>query len=709
MAIDPKAASSNSNTANRLISETSPYLLQHANNPVDWYPWGEEAFQAASREDRPVFLSVGYSTCHWCHVMARESFQDPEVAELLNRTFICIKVDREERPDIDQIYMKAAQAMTGRGGWPLSIIMTADKKPFFAATYIPKRGSFGQAGMMEIIPRIGELWQESREELLRSADQILDYLKQNRFRPSLRDEAVDESLLKKGYDALASVYDPQNGGFGGAPKFPAAHNLLFLLRYWKKNMDAFALQMVEDTLQAMRMGGIFDHLGGGFHRYSTDAGWRVPHFEKMLYDQAMMAMAYAEAYQATAKEEYARTVQEILEYVLRDMTSSQGAFFSAEDADSEGEEGAYYLWRADELKEVLEEEEFRLLIRLFDIHESGNFEAGRNILIARSTFKDAASVIGISESELYHRWGVVRERLLAARGKRVRPSKDDKILTDWNGLMIAALARAAQALRRPEYADAAARGADFILNEMKTESGRLLHSYRQGALISGCLDDYAFLVWGLIDLYEAQFDVKYLRAAVDLNRTMIEHFWDKDEAGLFFSPDDASDLPLREKAFHDGAIPSGNSVAMLNLLRLSHLTGETQWGEMAWELARSSAGLLATQPAGYAMLLSSLDYGLGPSMQIALVGRSEDAAIIEMLSAIRERFLPHKSVLLVQGEETKELAEFARDLGKIAGKSAAYVCTGESCSPAVASPVELIRLLDGPNAIMDNGKSSKDP
>ena len=700
MAKDPnqsKSPSALSGPANRLIDEKSPYLLQHAHNPVDWYPWSEEAFQAAAREDRPVFLSVGYSTCHWCHVMARESFQDPEVADLLNRTFICIKVDREERPDIDQIYMKAALAMTGRGGWPLSIIMTADKKPFFAATYIPKRGSFGQAGMMEIIPRIGELWRENRDELLRSADQILDHLKQAAVVPSPEDEALDESLLKRGYDALASIYDPQNGGFGGAPKFPAPHNLLFLLRYWKRSKDAFALQMVEETLQAMSMGGVFDHLGGGFHRYSTDAGWRIPHFEKMLYDQATMAMAYTEAYQATGKKEYARTVQEILGYVLRDMTSQQGGFFSAEDADSEGEEGAYYLWGAKELKEVLEKEDLRLLIRLFDIYESGNFETGRNILIARSTFKDAASVLGVSEGDLWRRWEGIRERLLAVREKRVHPQKDDKILADWNGLMISALAKAAQALNRPDYANAAARAADFILNEMKTEDGRLLHSYREGSAISGCLDDYAFLVWGLIDLYETLFEIKYLRAAAKLTRAMIEHFWDNGKGGLFFSPDDASDLPLREKAFRDGAIPSGNSAAMLDLLRLSHLTGQPEWENKAWQLARASGASAAGQTLGYTMLLSSLDYGLGPAIQIALVGKKEDEDAVEMLKVIRERFLPSKSVLLSQGEDTAEMAEFARGLAKIEGKSAAYVCSGKSCRPPVTSPRELMLMLGEQN------------
>ena len=700
MAIDTNQSKSRSSLygpANRLISEKSPYLLQHAHNPVDWYPWSEEAFRAAAREDRPVFLSIGYSTCHWCHVMARESFQDHEVADLLNRTFICIKVDREERPDIDQIYMKAALAMTGRGGWPLSIIMTPDKKPFFAATYIPKRGSFGQAGMMEIIPKIGQLWKESRDELLRSADQILDHLKRASVGPSPEDEALDQSLLKSGYDALESIYDLHNGGFGGAPKFPAPHNLLFLLRYWKRSKDAFALQMVEETLQAMRMGGIFDQLGGGFHRYSTDASWRVPHFEKMLYDQAMMAMAYTEAYQATGKEEYARTVQEILEYVLRDMTSPQGGFFSAEDADSDGEEGAYYLWRAEELKEVLDGEQFRLLIRLFDIYESGNFEAGRNILIARSTFRDAASVLGVSDNELYAHWEGIRERLLAEREKRLHPQKDDKILADWNGLMITALARASQALSRPDYADAAARAADFILNEMKTGEGRLLHSYREGRAISGCLDDYAFLVWGLIDLYETLFEVKYLRDAIMLVRSMIEHFWDTEKGGLFFSPDDASDLPLREKAFRDGAIPSGNSAAMLDLLRLSHLTGQMEWEDKAWQLARASGASAPGQTLGYTMLLSSLDYGLGPAQQIALAGEKEDEEMIEMLKAIRESFLPNISVLLARGEDSAELAEFARGLIKIEGKSAAYVCSGKSCRPPVTDPKELMLMLDEGN------------
>jgi uncharacterized protein YyaL (SSP411 family) len=683
--------------ANRLLSEKSPYLLQHAFNPVHWYPWSEEAFQAAAREDKPIFLSVGYSTCHWCHVMAHESFEDSGVARLMNQAFICIKVDREERPDIDQMYMTFAQSMTGRGGWPLTIIMTPEKKPFFAATYIPKSGRAGQAGMMEIIPRIKELWVKNRDELLDSADKILDYLKQTQSQPRAQAAAanLDAALLARGYAALASIYDPQNGGFGTAPKFPTPHNLFFLLRYWHRTGDKHALQMVEATLQAMRMGGIYDHVGNGFHRYSTDAQWHVPHFEKMLYDQALIAIAYIEAYQATGKEEYARTAREILDYVLRDMTSPQGGFFSAEDADSEGEEGKFYVWTAEELQETLDKEEFKLFIRLFDVHESGNFEKGGNILRQMSNLVDAASVLKMSEPDLYERMELIRAKLFLAREKRVHPLKDDKILTDWNGLMIAALAKAAQALPEAngaKYARAAIKAADFILKEMQTTKGGLLHRYRGEAAIFANLDDYAFLIWGLIDLYETVFDVKYLKAALQLNQTMMRHFWDEDQGGFFFSADDAEALLLRKKEFYDGAIPSGNSIALLCLLRLMHLCGETELEERAWDLARGFAAADG-QPLGHSMLLCSLDYLLGPASEIALLGNLQDVDIIEMLQALRSRFLPNKSVVLVYGEEIREIAPFTKNLAQMEGKIAAYVCTDHVCSLPVTSPKEMMKLI----------------
>jgi uncharacterized protein YyaL (SSP411 family) len=679
--------------ANRLLSEKSPYLLQHAYNPVQWYPWGEEAFQAARKEDKPIFLSVGYSTCHWCHVMAHESFEDEAVAALMNQAFICIKVDREERPDIDQMYMSVAQAMIGRGGWPLTIIMTQEKKPFFAATYIPKTGRFGQAGMMEIIPRIQELWDKNRDELLGSAEKILDYLKQKQSQPSAQAANLDGAFLARGYEALDSIYDPQNEGFGTAPKFPTPHNLFFLLRHWHRTGDKHALQMVEAILQAMRMGGIYDHVGFGFHRYSTDAEWLVPHFEKMLYDQALMAIAYTEGHQATGKEEYARTAREILEYVLRDMTSPQGGFFSAEDADSEGEEGKFYAWMVEELKETLDKEEFKLVVRLFDVHESGNFEKGRNILRLSSSLGDAASVLKISEQDLYHRLEKIRAKLFHAREKRVHPLKDDKILTDWNGLMIAALAKAAQALHEEKYATAATKAADFILEKMQTTEGRLLPRYRGEAAISATLDAYAFLIWGLIDLYETVFDVKYLKAALELNQVMMLHFWDKDQGGYFFSADDAEALLLRKKEFYDGAIPSGNSIAMLNLLRLMHLTGQSELEEPAWDLARSFAAA-GEQPLGHSMLLCSLDYALGPASEIALVGNLQDAGIIEMLQAIRSRFLPNKSTVLVCGEEIREIAPFTKNLVQMEGKTAAYICTDHVCSLPATSPEKMMTLLE---------------
>jgi uncharacterized protein YyaL (SSP411 family) len=681
--------------ANHLLSEKSPYLLQHAFNPVHWFSWSEEAFQAAAREDKPVFLSVGYSTCHWCHVMAHESFEDPAVADLMNQAFICIKVDREERPDIDQMYMSVAQAMTGRGGWPLTIIMTPEQKPFFAATYIPKTGRYGQAGMMEIIPRIQELWDTKRDELLGSAEKILDYLKQTQSRPSAQEKAtnLDGAFLARGYEAFVSFYDPQNGGFGTSPKFPSPHNLLFLLRYWHRTGEGQALQMVEATLQAMRMGGIYDHVGFGFHRYSTDAEWLVPHFEKMLYDQALMSIAYTGCFQATGKEEYATTACEILDYVLRDMTAPQGGFFSAEDADSEGEEGKFYVWTAEELKETLDKEEFKLLIRLFDVHESGNFEKGGNILRQRSTLCDGAAVLKINEKDLYDRLEQLRAKLFLDREKRVHPLKDDKILTDWNGLMIAALAKAAQALPEAEgakYGRAAIKAADFILKEMQTTDGRLLHRYRGEAGISANLDDYAFLIWGLLDLYETVFNVKYLKAALQLNQIMMQHFWDKDQGGLFFSADDTKALLLRRKEFYDGAIPSGNSVAMHNLLRLMHLCGEVELEERAWDLARSFAAAAGEQPMGHSMLLCSLDYALGPASEITLLGDFQDSGIIEMLRAIRSRYLPNISILLVCGEEIKEIAPFTKNLAKVEGKITAYVCTDHVCSLPTSSPKEMM-------------------
>lgn len=680
--------------SNRLISEKSPYLLQHASNPVDWYPWGDEAFEDAKQQDKPILLSIGYSTCHWCHVMAHESFEDSSVAAAMNDAFICIKVDREERPDIDQVYMSVCLMMTGRGGWPLTIIMTPDKQPFFAATYIPKSGRFGQRGMKELIPTIKNLWINQRGELLSSADRIINALKNARAgEDQIKGKTLDTSTLAAAYRGLSSTFDVQNGGFGSAPKFPTPHNLLFLLRYWLRSREDNALQMVEVTLEAMRMGGIFDHVGFGFHRYSTDAEWFAPHFEKMLYDQALLIMAYSEAFQATRKENYARTAREIIEYVLREMTSPEGGFYSAEDADSEGVEGKFYLWTADELKQLMDKEEYSLFIKVFDIRDPGNFEKGRNILRMRATMEDEATVIGIPEDELRSRLEHIRQRLFAARERRIHPAKDDKILTDWNGLMIAALGKAGQIFNKPRYADASRMAADFVLQKLRLPDGRLLHRYKDEAGIAGNLDDYAFLIWGLIELYEAIFDVKYLKLALALNREMIKHFCDESAGGFYFTPDDGEPLPVRQKEIYDGAVPSGNSIAMLNLLRLSHLTGDPDLEERANALGSAFAAAINRQPLGHSMLMCSLDFALGPTYEIALVDDQGGEGREKMLDALRSEFLPNKVVIAVSGEDVHKVAEFTRGLLPLNGKATAYVCKGNKCELPTNDVKKMLELM----------------
>ncbi len=505
---------------NRLINESSPYLLQHATNPVDWYPWGEEAFAKAKKEDKPIFLSIGYSTCHWCHVMEHESFADEEVAVLLNQYFVAVKVDREERPDIDQVYMTVTRTMTGRGGWPNSVFLTPDKKPFFAGTYFPKQARWGLPGLMELLPKIAEIWQNDRENVLKSAERITDLLA-SRADPGPGD-VLDQNILDKARDQLADIYDPQYGGFGQAPKFPRPHTLAFLLRRYHHNQDTRALAMVEKTLTRMRLGGIYDHIGYGFHRYSTDGQWLVPHFEKMLYDQAMLAMAYTEAFQATAKEFYARSAREILTYILRDMTSKEGGFYSAEDADSEGVEGKFYLWTLPQIQQAIGENDTETLKKIYNLEEGGNFKspeaepaAGSNILHLKKTLPDLAAELGIPEKQLRQRLGKNREQLFRIRQKRIHPFKDDKILTDWNGLMIAAMAKAGLALDEPRYLSAAAKAADFIMLKLRDKNGRLLKRYRKGnAGLPAHLNDYAFVVWGFLELYQASFKTVYLQEAI---------------------------------------------------------------------------------------------------------------------------------------------------------------------------------------------------
>ena len=688
---------------NRLINELSPYLQQHAHNPVDWYPWGTEAFERAQSEDKPIFLSIGYSTCHWCHMMAHESFEDPEVARLMNEAFVSIKVDREERPDIDSVYMSICHLMTGGGGWPLTIIMTPDKRPFFAATYIPRAGRFGLIGMMELIPGVRELWASRRGEALNVSGRIATLLQQTS--QGMPGAELNETTLELAYEQLAKRFDGRHGGFSNAPKFPTPHNLLFLLRYWKRTGDSAALDMVEKTLQAMRRGGIYDHVGFGLHRYATDSQWLVPHFEKMLYDQAMSAMAYTEAYQATGKGDYGKTAREIFTYVLRDMTAPEGGFYSAEDADSEGEEGKFYLWTQEEVFRLFGDEERDFVARVFNIEKDGNFaeqrtgrKSGVNILHVTKSLEELASDLSLSRSDLESHLEAIRQKLFAYREKRVHPMKDDKILTDWNGLMIAALAKGAQYFDEPEYAEAARHAADFLVGNMRKTDGRLWHRYRDGqAGVQANLDDYAFLVWGLVELYEAVFAVKYLRVAVELTEDMLRHFWDGDTGGLYLTPEDGESLLVRKKEIHDGAIPSGNSVAMLNLLRLGRMTATPDWEEKAAAVGRAFSQSVKQSLSAHSQLMVALDFGVGPSYEVVIAGNAQAEDTSTMVKALRTRFLPNKVVLLNPDEqdspEMSQLAAFTRNQTSIEGKATAYVCLNYNCKSPTTDVNKMLELL----------------
>ena len=696
----------NNRSANRLIFEKSPYLLQHAYNPVKWHPWGSAAFEKAKKENKPVFLSIGYSTCHWCHVMERESFEDPDVAKLLNETFVCIKVDREERPDIDNIYMRVCQLMTGSGGWPLTLLLLPDKRPFFAATYIPRESRFGHVGMKELIPRAKEWWETRRGELYSSAEQNLSFLRRGEAKYVDQVEKLDETTLDAAYLYLLDNFDEQYGGFSRTQKFPSPHRLTFLLRYWKRTGQDEALRMVEKTLNAMRLGGIYDHIGFGFHRYSTNRQWLLPHFEKMLYDQAILTIAYIEAYQATRKEDYKDTASKTLTYVLRDMTSPAGAFYSAEDADVEGKEGEFYLWTEDKIRCLLSKKDADLVIRLFNIERNGNFEeestrrtTGKNIFYLKRPLSGIADKQKIPFKLLQDRWETIREQLFAIRENRKRPGKDDKILTDWNGLMIAALAKASSVFNEETYADAAKVAVKFILENMRYSKGRLYHRYRDGeAAIPAFLNDYAFFIWGLLELYETTFEVTYLHLAISLNKDMIRLFWDEKQGGFYFTADDADNILVRIKEIYDGAYPSGNSVAALNLLRLSRITGNPEFEAKAAQLLQTFSESVSQAPAAHTYLMIALDFVIGPSYEVVVVGDPTKNDTNNMLNTLKRTFIPNKVVLFrpshVEHPEIVRYAEFMRELSIKGGKATVYVCRNYECSLPTTNIEEMLRLLD---------------
>jgi len=663
---------------NRLADEQSPYLLQHANNPVDWYPWGEEAFKKAKELDRPIFLSIGYSTCHWCHVMEHESFEDDSVAKLLNDGFISIKVDREELPEIDHVYMTVCQAMTGGGGWPLTIVMTPAKEPFFAGTYFPKDKRGGRSGLFQILPMITDAWTSKRQDIMTSVGQVKNYLDQLNSKPAGNNFSTE--LINKAYDQFRNGFDEEYGGFFKAPKFPSPHNLIFLMRYHHSFDNKIALEMATKTLKQMRLGGIYDHIGFGFHRYSTDRHWLVPHFEKMLYDQAMIAMAYTEAYHITGEDIFAQTANEIFTYVLRDMTASEGGFFSAEDADSEGEEGKFYVWNEQEIKEVLGENYGKEFNDIFSITTPGNYKDESSGKQTRLNIPHLKNYNSNGNNDL----DSAREKLFNIREKRIHPLKDDKILTDWNGLMIAALAKAAIVLNEPGYLDAAEKAAKFVLHSI-SKGERLLKRYRNGvAALDAHLDDYAFMAWGLLELYEATFSTKYLSQALDLMNIMVEDFWDDKNGGFFLGSDQSEKLIVRSKTAYDGAIPSGNSVAVMNMVKLTRITGNTKWAELAEKTMRAFSEDVNRMPTGYTLMLTGFMFDTQNSKEIVIVGDSRNRNTIKFLHTIRTSYAPHKVLLFkdtsVSENRLEQLANWTSTQNSINGKPTAYVCKNFACN-----------------------------
>lgn len=699
---------------NRLIQEKSPYLLQHAHNPVDWYPWGKEAFERARSEAKPIFLSIGYSTCHWCHVMEEESFENKEVAEIMNENFIAVKVDREERPDVDQIYMQAVMAMTGSGGWPLSVFLTPDLKPFYGGTYFPPEDRWGRPGFVTLLKAVSEKWQSERDKILESGNQIAQLLQEQIRKETGSSESLNEDILKKTFEQFQAQYDPDQGGFGPAPKFPRSHSLSFLLRYWKRTQEQPALEMVEKTLKAMSQGGMYDHLGGGFHRYSTDGEWHVPHFEKMLYDQAILARSYLEAYQATGNVDYAQTAREIFDYVLRDLTHPDGGFYSAEDADSapdanhprEKSEGAFYIWSEEEILQSLGNETGMVFNFYFDVSKHGNAAQDpqgefkdKNILRIIRTLDETAERFGQRREEIDNVLRQAKETLLKIRGNRLRPHLDDKVLTDWNGLMISSLAFGSRVLNDVRYRDAARKAADFVLEKMKSKNGRLMHRWREGeTAVSAFLEDYAFFTLGLVDLYEATFEPHYLEEAKFFAGEMIRLFWDDSHGGFYFVGKDAEQLISQVKEIYDGAIPSGNSVAVLALAKIGRLTMNRDLEKKARETVDAFSSQLSNFPSGYPQMMIGLDFLLGPSKEIVLAGRREDSEFQKMLGFIFRQFLPNKVVAYHPLEPSeaapiRKLIPFLEKQISFDGKPTAYVCENYVCKLPVVNLTGLEKVL----------------
>jgi uncharacterized protein YyaL (SSP411 family) len=663
---------------NHLINESSPYLLQHAHNPVDWYPWGEEAFAKARSENKPVLLSIGYSACHWCHVMAHESFEDEDIAKLMNDLYVNIKVDREERPDLDQIYMNAVQMMTHHGGWPMTVFLTPDGVPFYGGTYFPPQDRYNIPGFPRVLISVAEAYRDRRSDIAETGTSLINEL-QRLNQPGDSSLPVNKELLDAAYAGMEKSYDSLNGGFGGAPKFPPAMSLEFLLRTYVRTGNQDALDMVEHTCEKMARGGMYDQLGGGFHRYSVDAKWLVPHFEKMLYDNALLSRLYLHYYQLTQTELARETAAGILDYVLREMTDPAGGFYSTQDADSEGHEGKFFVWDLDEIKSVLGEADFSSFVSYYDVTEGGNFE-GKNILNVNP------SATRPSEES--------RRKLFELRETRIKPDRDEKIITAWNGLMLASFAEAGVILGRADYTDAARKNADFVLANLRRD-GLLRRTYKDGvAKFNAYLEDYAFLIEGLVTLYETGGELRWLKEAIALTDRMIEEFLDTEGGGFFFTGKSHEALIVRSKDYFDNATPSGNSVAVSALLRLGILTDNSRYREIAQAVLNEVAGSVRRYPSGFGYTLSAMDFFLSNPKEVAIVGKDE-TDIKPLLEVVWAKYLPNKVVApgIVAGPDEFEAIPLLHHRPLIDGKAAAYVCQNYTCQHPVNDPAALTMQL----------------
>jgi uncharacterized protein YyaL (SSP411 family) len=689
----PKGPKMEHKYTNRLVHEASRYLLQHAHNPVDWYPWGEEALRRAKQEDKPILLSIGYSSCHWCHVMEKESFENEAIAGIMNLRFINIKVDREERPDLDELYMSAVQVMTGSGGWPMTVFLTPDLVPFHAGTYFPPEDRGGMPGFSKVLVVVSDYYRSHRGEVEKMEGQLKNALHQmTQMIPS--QETVDDKVLPRAFSALESQFDPVCGGFGNAPKFPSSMALSFLLRYWKGAGSVKALEMVEKSLEKMANGGIYDHLGGGFHRYSVDERWLIPHFEKMLYDNALLSRTYFEAYQATGKELYRDVGEEILNYVLREMKSLGGGFYSTQDADSEGEEGKFYVWTRGEIIKALGKEKGAPFCAYYGVGTGGNFEGERSVLNIASSLEKVSQLYGMPVGELKKVLAEGRQRLYAEREKRVKPGRDEKILSSWNGLMISGFADGFKVSGNERYLDGGKEAAHFILREMRRD-GDLMRVFHGGeSQVKGYSEDYAFFIQALIDLYEATFELEWLKEAEDLNRSMIDQFWDEKNGGFFFAGKQNEPLIARSKNPYDNAIPSANSVAVFNLIRLGYLTGEESFKSKAEQILHLFHKFLDQHPTGFSQMLSGLSFFLNPQ-EIGVIGPRNDPKTRAMLKEIYHAYLPNKILSLRDPQESiKEKWLTFLTEKEIPEVPTAFVCKGFTCLPSVRNEEELKKILE---------------